>query len=47
MRKLLYPPGPAAATEGLVKTVGMAGGPGSVVGTTRIGVLLVPVVIAA
>ena len=43
----MYPPGLAAAAEGLVRTVGMAGGPGSVVGTIKIGVLLVPVAMAA
>ena len=30
-----------------MRTVGMAGGPGSVVGTIKIGVLLVPVAMAA
>ena len=43
----MYPPGPADAAEGLVRTVGMAGGPESVVGTVKIGVLLVPVAMAA
>ena len=47
IRKSFYPPGPAATAEGLVRTVGMAGGPGSVVGIIKIGVLLVPVAMAA
>lgn len=38
--------GPAAG-EGLVRTVGVAQGPGSVVGMSKIEVLLVPVAIAA
>ena len=40
-----YTPGPAAA-EGPVRTVGGAGGPGSVVGMNKIELLPVPVAMA-
>ena len=40
-----YTPGPAAA-EGPVRTVGVTGGPGSVVGMNKIELLLVPVAMA-
>ena len=40
-----YTPGPAAA-EGPVRTVGVTGGPGNVVGMNKIELLLVPVAMA-